>query len=98
MVFLSRGIRKARQPRLPFTDQRPAVSVLICARNEEHNLRKLLPLVLNQNYPRFEVVVVDDRSDDGTYDYLLDLSRQDKRLRLVRVNEVPEHVNSKNTH
>ncbi len=95
MVFLSRGIRKARQPRLPFTDQRPAVSVLICARNEEHNLRKLLPLVLNQNYPRFEVVVVDDRSDDGTYDYLLDLSRQDKRLRLVRVNEVPEHVNSK---
>ncbi len=95
MVFLARGICKARERGSALSDIQPPVSVLICARNEEHNLRRLLPLILNQNYPEFEVVVVDDRSDDGTYDYLLELSRLDKRVRLVRVNDVPAHVNSK---
>lgn len=95
IFFLARGIRKARQSRPPLSAKPPAVSVLVCARNEEHNLRKLIPLILNQNYPHFEVVVVDDRSDDGTYDYLLELTREDKRVRLVRVNDVPAHVNPK---
>jgi len=44
----------------------PSVSVVICARNEEDNLFKNLPLILNQNYPNFEVVVVNDQSQDGS--------------------------------
>lgn len=95
IFFLARGIKKVQKASVSPTGEQPPVSVLICSRNEENNLRQLLPLVLNQQYPKFEVVVVDDRSDDGTYDYLLELSGKDSRIRVVRVNNVPEHVNSK---
>ena len=44
----------------------PVLSVLIPARNEEDNLRRLLPSLLSQNYPNVEIIVVDDASEDGT--------------------------------
>lgn len=44
----------------------PSISVIICARNEEDNLFKNLPLILNQEYPNFEVIVVNDQSQDGS--------------------------------
>ncbi len=44
----------------------PAVSVIICARNESENLEHFLPLVLEQNYPNYEVIVVNDGSSDET--------------------------------
>jgi len=44
----------------------PSVSVIICARNEEDNLFNNLPLVLQQKYPNFEVIVVNDQSQDGS--------------------------------
>ncbi|MCP4120915.1 MAG: glycosyltransferase [Bacteroidetes bacterium] len=42
------------------------VSIVICAKNEARNLKKFLPIVLNQNYPLYEVIVVDDGSMDNT--------------------------------
>jgi poly-beta-1,6-N-acetyl-D-glucosamine synthase len=42
------------------------VSVIICAKNEAENLKTFLPLVLNQNYPSFEVIVVNDSSEDDS--------------------------------
>ena len=47
------------------TSQEP-VSIIICARNEDDNLTEFLPKILTQNYPEFEVVVVDDCSYDNT--------------------------------
>src|SRR5690606_27037942 len=44
----------------------PPVSVIICARNEEENLRRHLPAILQQDYPAFEVVLVNDYSEDET--------------------------------
>lgn len=43
------------------------VSVIICARNEADNLRKFLPYVLRQDHPDFEVIVVNDCSEDDSY-------------------------------
>ncbi|HNW71197.1 MAG TPA: glycosyltransferase [Bacteroidales bacterium] len=60
------------------------VSVVICARNEYFNLEKNLPLILEQDYPTFEVIVVNDESDDDTMDLLNDLSR--KYPNLVTLN------------
>ena len=42
-------------------NNRPPVSVIICARNEAENLDNFLPSVLEQNYPGYEVIVVKDR-------------------------------------
>jgi poly-beta-1,6-N-acetyl-D-glucosamine synthase len=53
-----------------FVQKKNAVSVIICARNEEENLRKFLPAVLEQDYPDFEVIVVNDCSEDESYDVL----------------------------
>lgn len=44
----------------------PPVSVVICAKNEEANLSRFLPDILNQDYPNFEVVVVNDCSQDDS--------------------------------
>jgi biofilm PGA synthesis N-glycosyltransferase PgaC len=64
---------------------RKPLSVVICARNEAENLKQYLPLVLEQDYPDFEVVVVNDRSWDGTEDLLKDFSKQYKHLKIVTV-------------
>ena len=50
----------------PSGQELPGVSVIVCARNEDTNLKQHLPLLLRQDYPAFEVIVVDDNSDDGT--------------------------------
>jgi glycosyltransferase involved in cell wall biosynthesis len=46
------------------------LSIIICARNEAANLRKNLELILQQDHPHFEVVVINDRSDDDTVQVL----------------------------
>ena len=54
----------------------PPLSVVICARNEAENLSRFLPDVLKQDYPSFEVVVVNDCSEDNTFDVLGSLMKQ----------------------
>src|SRR5215813_12810341 len=44
----------------------PLISVCIPARNEERNIRACVESVLAQDYPNFEVIVLDDRSIDST--------------------------------
>jgi glycosyltransferase involved in cell wall biosynthesis len=71
------------------------VSVIVCAHDEENNLRELVPLLLAQDHPEFEVIVVEDRCNDYTYDYLLAATKTDARLRMVRVVHKPDHVSGK---
>jgi len=62
-----------------------SVSVIICAKNEEENLERFLPLVLEQDYPEFEVVVVNDCSTDGTEQLLSEMSVRYKHLRYTSI-------------
>lgn len=73
----------------------PAVSVIVCAHDEEANLKALVPLLLQQDYPEFEVIVVEDRSNDSTYDYLLQATKDHPQLKMVRVRFLPEHITGK---
>jgi cellulose synthase/poly-beta-1,6-N-acetylglucosamine synthase-like glycosyltransferase len=61
------------------------VSVIICARNEEENLRNNLPLVLEQDYPEFEVIVVNDASADKTEEVLRDMKLKYPHLRTSNI-------------
>lgn len=71
------------------------VSVIVCAHDEEENLRELIPLLLRQDHPEFEIIIVEDRSNDGTFDYLQQVTAENNRLKMVRVMHKPEHINGK---
>lgn len=61
------------------------VSVIVCAKNERENLLAFLPLILSQDYPDFEVIVVNDNSVDDTQDVLKAFSLQHNNLKVVTV-------------
>ncbi|TVR38488.1 MAG: glycosyltransferase [Cryomorphaceae bacterium] len=83
--FLRPGIQKRMTPadRMDW----PAVSVVICAHNEEQNIIANLPRILEQDYPQFEVVVVNDDSWDQTGDELLNFQQVYSHLKVVTVEE-----------
>lgn len=63
LIFMARtGWKKTVAP----STFHPPVSIIICAKNEQENLERNLPLVLNQDYPNYQVVVVNDCSEDNT--------------------------------
>ncbi len=67
----------------------PFVSIIVPARNEERNLPRLLPGLLGQHYPNFELIVVDDQSTDATPRILAEWAERDSRLRVVQGVELP---------
>lgn len=71
------------------------ISVVIAANNEHENLQKNMPAILTQDYTNYEVIVVDDRSSDGSYEYLLELAKEYKHLKVLSVSELPDHLNGK---
>ncbi|MTK53616.1 glycosyltransferase [Paludibacter sp.] len=79
---------------VPFVENLPPVSVIICAKNESENLRQFLPAILEQDYPCFEVIVVNDGSTDETSDLLQELSLTYPNLYRTFV---PENANIRST-
>lgn len=63
------------------------VSVIISAHNEDFNLQKNLPVILEQKYPNFEVVVVNHASNDNTFDVLRDLQFKYNNLNVVTIKQ-----------
>jgi len=61
------------------------VSVIICAKNEEENLKNFLPSIMEQNYPNFEIVVINDASSDNTLEIIEDFQKIDPRIQIVNV-------------
>ncbi len=69
----------------------PNVSVLISARNESDNLYENLPLILEQDYPNFEVIVINHQSVDDSSHILNGYAHQYKNLRVIEV-EKSQHL------
>ncbi len=67
-------------------DQIP-ISVVICARNEADNLDQNLPVILTQDYPSYEVIVVNDCSNDHTDEVLGKYLKKFKHFRITNINE-----------
>lgn len=74
----------------------PAVSVILCSRDHGYELERKLESILTQDYPDFEVVVVDDFSSDESKNVLLDLKIKYPQLKPVFLDQLKtEHVNKK---
>lgn len=85
IALLLLKIYRYSPPKIHLSAHKP-VSIIVCARNEAQNLRDNLPFILAQDYPDFEVIVVNDDSTDGTEAVLEKMSREDNRLRIITIN------------
>jgi glycosyltransferase involved in cell wall biosynthesis len=73
----------------------PGVTILVCAWNEKENLVELLPLLDAQEYPDFEVILLDDRSDDGSEEFIRENIQHWKHIRYIRINDQFDHITPK---
>lgn len=71
------------------------ISVIIAARNEAENLQKYLPDILDQDYPDFEVIVVNDCSYDTSEEVLKDFSNKYSNLKVVDIKEDDKYRHGK---
>lgn len=67
----------------------PFVSVIVPARNEELKIARCLESLAKQDYPRFEIVVIDDRSTDSTGEIIQKLANKYARINLIKGRETP---------
>lgn len=74
-----------RRKKSEYNSNLPPVSVVITARNEHHNLLHNLKPILEQDYPLFEVVVVNDQSSDDSEFYLKSIESQYQNLKIVNI-------------
>lgn len=70
----------------------PLISICIPARNEQRNIRRCVEMMLAQDYPNLEVIVLDDRSTDATPEILRGAfsSTQNDRLRIISGSDLPD--------
>jgi len=69
------------------SNHNPSVSVVISAHNEDYNLIENLPAILNQDYPDFEVIVVNHASSDDTSKILRDFQQEHSHLKVVNIEQ-----------
>jgi glycosyltransferase involved in cell wall biosynthesis len=61
------------------------ISVIVCAKNEEENVARYIPILAEQDYPDFEIVLIDDASNDSTLDLFEEFEKKYSNIRLVKV-------------
>ena len=67
------------------TPKKVPISVIVCAKNEEENVIKFIPILAEQDYPDYEVVLIDDASSDNTLEIFEDFEKKYPNIRLVKV-------------
>jgi len=61
------------------------ISVIVCAKNEEENVAKFVPILADQDYPDYEIILIDDASSDNTLEIFEEFEKQYSKVRLVKV-------------
>ena len=93
--FFSKVAFYKRNARPKLDEELEPVSIVLCARDAYEYLIELIPALLNQDYPNFEIVVVNDCSDDETEEYLKDLERKESRVKPVQLKQHLNFFNGK---
>src|SRR6476661_6502145 len=65
--------------------KRIPISVIVCAKNEAENVAKFVPILAEQDYPDFELVLIDDASSDNTLELFEAFEKQYPNVKLVKV-------------
>ncbi|HXQ27497.1 MAG TPA: glycosyltransferase [Candidatus Acidoferrales bacterium] len=92
VIELALGLRliPSLERTAPLEDSKcPSVSVLFAGRDEADKISDALETMLGLDYPRYEVIAVDDRSGDATGAIIEAAARKDARLKPVRIDELP---------
>jgi chlorobactene glucosyltransferase len=92
MINLFLNLRALRKPRpdSPLPESAPLISVMVPARDEEANIETCLKSLQAQDYPNFEILVMDDRSSDNTAAIVRRLAAEDSRIHLFQSELLPE--------
>ena len=92
MLNLFLNLRALKRPRADsrLPEPAPPISVLIPARDEEANIETCLKSLQEQDYPNFEIMVLDDHSSDKTAAIVGRIASKDKRVRLFQSEPLPE--------
>ena len=80
----------------PASDDKPFVSIMIPARNEAHIIDNTIGNLLAQNYPNYEIILLDDNSTDGTSEIAFKHSQNNPRLTIINGQPLPESWMGKN--
>ncbi len=94
LIFLPVLSIRRRQQKMSAPSDRPPVSVIVYVHNEAEKLSEYLPLLIGQDYPEFEIIVVDNASKDDTSSVILVLQQQCPFLRYSEIKGEPAFVNS----
>ena len=70
------------------TPKKITISVIICAKNEAENLKKFLPSIIEQDYPNFEIVLINDSSNDDTLDVIHHFTKLNDNIKVVDVKSI----------
>ena len=93
--FFSKVAFYKRNARPKLDEELEPVSIVLCARDAYEYLTDLIPVLLNQDYPNYEIVVVNDCSDDETEEYLKDLERNEPKIKPVQLKQHLNFFNGK---
>jgi chlorobactene glucosyltransferase len=84
------NLRLIRRPLVQLAPERgPLVSILVPARNEARTIARCVVSLARQDYPRCEVLVLDDQSEDATAEIVELVARRYAQVRLVRGAALP---------
>lgn len=93
ILFVFTRLLFRQQPEPP--KSYPAVTVVVCAHNELENLHELLPMLNEQDYPKYEVIVMNDRSWDGTEEFAETEAKTLEKIRFFHIEQEYDHVTPK---
>lgn len=76
-----------------FSDFEQGISVIIASHNDLLVLKNVLQDLFNQKYQKFEIIIVNDRSNDGTFEYLEKIKHNN--LKIITINQIKNELSPK---
>lgn len=92
----NRSVRALRDVSPDNVSNHYRVSIIVAARNEQRNIREALQSLLDLAYPEYELIVVNDRSDDNTGQILNEMAEIHPRLNVIHIDILPSGWLGKN--